>query len=230
MSRNFDLSVDEYYHFYNRGNDKRLIFLCEGDYLRFILLLYTCNNKNPIHLSDYKSNTRPQLFYLIKQDFPLVSIGAWCLMPNHFHLLIKEVEEGGASLFMQKISTAYTMYFNIKYGKKGSLFSGRFKAKHLDYDEYLKYQYAYIHLNPVSIIDKGWKKKQIDDKNKAREFLDKYAYSSYLDYCGIDRPESKILCKKSFPEHFEFTVDFQAMIDEWLNFDELEDTNVKVEP
>ena len=230
MSRNFDLSVGEYYHFYNRGNDKRLIFLNKKDYERFVILLYICNNKNPIHLSDYKSSTRPNLFHLIKQDLPLVSIGAWCLMPNHFHILIKEIEEGGASIFMQKLSTAYTMYYNIKHGKTGSLFSGRFKAKHLDYDEYLKYQYAYIHLNPISIIDGGWKKKQIEDRDKAKNFLNKYPYSSYIDYCDKDRPESKILCKTAFPEYFETATDFQGMVDEWINFDELEVSNVKVEP
>ena len=229
MSRNFDISINEFYHFYNRGNDKRLIFLSKKDYVRFITLLYVCNNKNTVHLGNYKSIALPHLFKLVKQDKPLVSIGAWCLMPNHFHILIKEIEEGGASLFMQKLSTAYTMYFNIKYNKKGSLFSGTFKAKHLDDDEYLKYQYTYIHLNPIGIIDAGWKEKHIEDRIKAKEFLDKYEYSSYLDYCGEDRPEGKILNKSAFPEYFETGTDFQVMIDEWLNFEEIV-PDIKVKP
>ena len=218
MSRNFDLSVDEFYHFYNRGNDKRPIFLCKKDYQRFMILLYICNNANPIHLSDYNNSIRSSLFSVIKQDSPLVSIGAWCLIPNHFHLLIKEIEEGGASLFMQKLSTAYTMYFNIKYGKKGALFSGRYKAKHLDYDQYLKYQFAYIHLNPISLIDAGWKKKKVEDRIKAKDFLDDYEYSSYSEYCNFDRPERVIINKEAFPEYFETNVDFQEMITEWVNF------------
>ncbi len=183
-----------------------------------MILLYICNNKNVIHLSDHKSVDLSSLYKYVKQDSPLVSIGAWCLMPNHFHILIKEIEEGGVSLFMQKVSTAYTMYFNIKYGKKGSLFSGRYKAKHIDTDEYLKYQYAYIHLNPIGIIDAGWKEKYIEDKNKTKSFLGKYEYSSYRDYLGFDRLEGNILNKLNFPEYFDDVTDFEEMIEEWMNF------------
>ena len=194
-----------------------------------MILLYVCNNKNVIHLSDYKSVDLGSLYKYVKQVSPLVSIGAWCLMPNHFHLLIKEIEEGGVSLFMQKVSTAYTMYFNIKYGKKGSLFSGRYKAKHLDTDEYLKYQFAYIHLNPIGVIDAGWKNKHIEDKNKAKEFLNKYTYSSYQDYLGFQRLEDKILKREDFPEYFNHVTDFEGMIQEWIDFDENEVLNVKVQ-
>ena len=130
---------------------------------------------------------------------------------------------------MQKVSTAYTMYFNIKYGKKGSLFSGRYKAKHLDTDEYLKYQFAYIHLNPIGVIDAGWKNKHIEDKNKAKEFLNKYTYSSYQDYLGFQRLEDKILKREDFPEYFNHVTDFEGMIQEWIDFDENEVLNVKVQ-
>ena len=172
MARNLNISIDEFYHIYNRGNDKREIFHSEADYIRFQVLLYLCNNIKGVHVGDYKNSSisTKELLNLPREE-TLVDIGAYCLMPNHFHLLVKEKIEGGTSLFMQKLSTAYTMYYNRKYNKIGSLFGGRFKAKHLDSDQYLKYQYSYIHLNPISIVDNGWKNKKITDVKKAKNFL-----------------------------------------------------------
>lgn len=219
MSRNLNISINEFYHIYNRGNDKREIFRNEIDYVRFQTLLYLCNNIKSIHIGDYinASVSIKKLLSLAREE-TLVDIGAYCLMPNHFHLLIKEKIGGGTSLFMQKLSTAYTMYYNKKYNKTGSLFGGRFKAKHLDSDQYLKYQYSYIHLNPVSIIDGGWKKKKIIDVKKAKNFLMSYNYSSYKDYLGESRKESVILERHSFPEYFSNSAQFFEMVDEWLSF------------
>ena len=83
----------------------------------------------------------------------LVDIGAYCLMPNHFHLLIRETAEGNISRFMLKLQTGYPMYFNKKYQRTGALFEGKFKAKHITNDNHLKYLFAYLHLNPVKITD-----------------------------------------------------------------------------
>jgi len=219
MARNLNISIGEFYHIYNRGNDKREIFLCETDYVRFQVLLYLCNDIKGIHIGDYKNSSISikELLNLPREE-TLVDIGAYCLMPNHFHLLVKEKIEGGTSLFMQKLSTAYTMYYNKKYNKTGSLFGGRFKAKHLDSDQYLKYQYSYIHLNPVSIIDDGWKNKKIIDTKKAKNFLMSYEYSSYKDYLGKDRKEGAVLNRGPFPEYFSNSTKFFEMIDEWLSF------------
>ena len=120
------------------------------------------------------------------------------------------------------------MYFNTKRHRKGVLFDGTFKAKHLDSDNYLKYQYAYIHLNPIGIIDNGWKEKRIKNMQKAKQFIASYKYSSFQDYLGIQRDENNILSAKSFPEYFESLVDFKAMIYEWLNFEE--DSRIKDTP
>lgn len=229
MSRNIIISVDEFYHVYNRGNDKREIFLDEKDFLRFQTLLYVCNNIATTHISNFQ-NTPLKKLYSIPREDNLVYIGAYCLMPNHYHLLIKEKIEGGTSLFMQKLSTAYTMYFNKKYGKTGSLFGGRFKAKHLDSDEYLKYQFSYIHLNPVSIIDSSWKDGKITSIKKAKDFLGTYRYSSYCDYLNKERLEKVILDKVFFPDYFAGQTRFSSMIDECLRFALQEGGIGKVEP
>ena len=217
MRRNFDFSIGEFYHVYNRGVERRTIFMDKDDYERFVGLLYLANATNVLHSSDCQGRSLEERFKL-QRESTLVDVGAWCLMPNHFHLLLKEKVVGGISTFMRKLLTGYSMYFNTKYHRTGILFQGRFLAKHLNTDEYLKYQYAYIHLNPIGIIDSGWKKKQLTDKNRAEIFLKEYKYSSYLEYVGGDRVEVDIINKSSFPEYFSSTFDFESMIGEWVNF------------
>src|SRR3989344_2075905 len=198
-SRNFDFCIGEYYHIYSRGVEKRKIFLDGNDSKRFTSLLYVANSEKSIHLSDHKNKTLPE----IKRGVPLVAVGAWCLMPNHFHLLLKEIKANGTSQYLQKLLTGYSMYFNKKNNHRGPLFEGKFKARHLQDDEDLKYQYAYIHLNPVGIIDSGWKIKNIDNKERAKKFIDSYEYSSYQDYKGEKRDSGLILQPEVFPEYFE---------------------------
>lgn len=214
--RTLEFSLGEYFHIYNRGVEKRTIFMDEADHERFVSLLYSANSDTSIYLSEYQGKALSE----IPRGKQLVAIGAWCLMPNHFHILIKEVCENGISMFMQKLLTGYSTYFNKKYYRRGILFESKFKAKHLDTDTYLKYQYTYIHLNPIGIIDSGWKKKEIADKEKARKFLKEYKYSSYKDYMGEVREENAILNKEEFPEYFSTSTDFEAMIEEWINFDD----------
>jgi putative transposase len=220
MKRNIDISIDEFYHIYNRGTDKRVIFSDDYDYRRFILQMYLCNNTEKINLADVLKTKNFSEIFSISRSQTLVDIGAWCLMPNHFHILIKEKVAGGAIAFMQRILTSHSKYYNKKYHRTGSLFQGPFKAKHLEDDEYLKYNYTYVHLNPISLINKGWKEKRIEDKKKAKDYLNKYEYSSYQGYCGIDRLEEKILNREAFPEYFETVTDFNDMVEEWINFEE----------
>ncbi|MGB8815894.1 MAG: transposase [Minisyncoccia bacterium] len=218
MQRNIVLSVGEYYHIYSRGVEKRKIFLNERDYERFTILIYLCNSEKVVHVSDHKEKKLIEFFGLEKGK-NLVDIGAYCLMPNHFHLLLKEKIEGGITLFMKKLLTGYSMYFNKKYNRTGPLFEGRFKAKHLNYDQYLKYQFTYIHLNPIGIIDNGWKNKEISNVERGLKFLQDYKYSSFLDYSRGERITGKILNKGSFPEYFQNKIEFSDMVKEWMNFE-----------
>jgi len=142
-------------------------------------------------------------------------------MPNHFHLLVREKEANGISLFMKKLLTAYSMYFNKKYKRTGRLFEGPFLAKHADTDEYLKYLFSYIHLNPVKLVDPKWKENKITDRAKAKKYLAEYKFSSYLDYMRVRRGEGKILNKSAFPGYFLNFKDFEQFIDEWLSFSDL---------
>ncbi len=231
MNRNSSFAPGEYYHLYNRGVDKRVIFIDDADHERFVSLLYVCNSGIPIHRSDYSSHSRGGIF-LIPREATLVDIGAFCLMPNHFHVLLREHSEGGVSIFMQKLLTAYAMYFNKKYERRGALFEGAFKSQHAARDAYLKYLFAYIHLNPIGIIEKEWKKHHISNKIAAEEFLQSYKHSSYMDYAQKDeeRHESAILNKLAFPEYFEKENDFNAYLKDWVSGDEAESFHVKTRP
>lgn len=123
---------------------------------------------------------------------------------------------------MQKLSTAYSMYFNKKNNRTGSLFEGRFKASHVNEDVYLKYLFAYIHLNPIKIIDQEWKEKKISDIKRVKEYLKNYKYSSYFDYTGINRETKIILNKNAFPKYFDSTKEFKDFVNDWLNYDNSE--------
>jgi len=217
--RKVDFSIDEYYHLYNRGNSKQKIFLDKEDYIHFIKLLYLCNSTRSITFRDVSINT-----YDFDREETLVYIGIYCLMPNHFHLLVKEKTENGISKFMQKILTAYSMYFNKKYKRTGGLFEGKFKSQHLDIDRYLKYIFSYIHLNPIKLIDSKWKKRGIKNINEAKIYLKTYQYSSYLDYLDGDRLRSVILNKEEFPKYFTSKNSFKKEIFDWLKYKDPLDT------
>ena len=226
MARKIKFSVGEYYHIYNRGNDKRIIFMDDHDYRRFQALLYVCNSIKPVDINQHFQEDLDFLeLFKIEREDTLVDIGMYCLMPNHVHILIREKREGGISKFMSKLFVAYVMYFNKKNERTGGLFEGPFKAKHVDSDEYLKYLFAYGHLNPVKIIEPKWKENGIADRITAQEYLKSYAYSSYPDYLGEVRLENTILHREAFPEYFTSPKDFNDFIDEWLSFK----TEVEVE-
>lgn len=217
MSRPITFAPGEYYHLYNRGTDKRKIFLDTQDHERFISLLFLCNSGIPLHRSDHQGASIEKIFK-IERETNLVNIGAYCLMPNHFHLVVHEQTEGGISIFMQKLSTAYTMYFNKRHKRSGSLFEGKFQAQHITKDEHLKYLYAYVHLNQIGIIENEWKEHQIKNKKKAKEFLESYRYSSYPDYhhAELARPEVMILNKLAFPAYFEKATNFDDYLKDWM--------------
>ncbi len=214
--------MGEYYHIYNRGNGKNTIFHDDEDYKRFAGLMYVCNQKENFKSDNLNKN---QGLLSIDQIDPLVAIGAYCIMPNHFHILITQLENGSIPVFMQKLGTAYVMYYNKKYKRTGSLFEGKFKAEYIDTNNYLKYIYSYIHLNPLKLIDKNWKTSGLVSKENSSDFLKKYKYSSFSDYFDPNsRKEYKLINKKLFPDYFSTKSEFLSEIRDWFDFREQEIT------
>lgn len=189
------LANGEYYHLYNRGNSKQIIFHDVQDHDYFEALLSVMNTPKRTQMRDKKQTIDMSI------SICLVSIGAYCLMPNHFHVLIKQEIDEGAKIFMHKVSTAYVMYYNKKYKHTGSLFEGRFKAKHVIDDRYLKYLFAYIHMNPLKIFDQNWKTKAKSKHVSATmlAYLSHYQHSSFKEYISN---KFSIINKNAFPNYF----------------------------
>lgn len=147
-----------YYHIYNRGVEKRNIFLDRQDYLTFLNILKTALSKSPEQGLTLQRGRKRQNF------FEKINLLSYCLMPNHFHLLIRQLKPTSISDFMRSVCTAYGMYFNKKYKRVGPLFQGVFKAVDIRDEDYLLWVSRYIHRNPSDFHT--------------------YLYSSYADYLG----------------------------------------------
>lgn len=180
MPRKHSLKVyveNGHYHIYNRGVEKRDIFMDDQDYRVFLHLL-------KYYLSPTDKETEHPLKNLPNYSFirprPLANLAdkvdliAHCLMPNHFHLLIKQTTKDGMRKLMLKHNTTYSMYFNKRYKRVGHLFQGTYKAVLVDNDSYLLHLSRYIHLNPAELTG-------VTPVS--------YPYSSYQHYLGLKKTE-----------------------------------------
>lgn len=186
----------ELFHVLNRGVDKRSIVLDEQDRNRFVKNLSVMNDKNPVLNLGYTLNNidirRRYNKAGAKQEESkdtrekLVDIHGWCLMNNHYHLLVSEKIEGGLSMFLKKLNMGYAKYFNERYDRDGALFQGKTKKKHIDNDAYFLYILHYIHLNPLDYLKNAseWRTRKITNSAHVIEYLEKYRWSSFQDYCG----------------------------------------------
>lgn len=204
--RKQNFAPSEFYHLYNRGTDKRIIFLDRQDYNHFLFLMYVCNTTKSIELRNINEN--------FDRGENIVDIGAFCLMPNHFHILIKEKNEIGISKYMLKLMTSYSMYFNKKYKRTGKLYEGVFKSTHANNDNYLKYLYSYTHLNPAKLIDKNWKENKQKNITNLLQYVFNYQYSSLKEYLNLD---FKIVSPAPFPTYFKKPIEHKKELFEWLN-------------
>jgi len=182
---------EEYYHIYNRGVDKREVFLDEEDFLRFLKNLREFNSKLIREAREVRSkfselsSGAPELSS--ENLEPLVEIVAYCLNPNHYHLILKQNFEKGIEKFMHKLSTGYTNYFNKKYNRSGSLFQGRFKAIHIDSNEYLLHLSVYVNKNHFIHNYNS------NGRSASTSLQAEWRYCSALDYLGKRNGK---LCKK----------------------------------
>jgi putative transposase len=255
MKRNF--SNNKFYHLYDRGVDKRRIYLNNEDNIRFIHDLYEFNNTKPapqfirrfkkIHLgvgnkkssnvgSETSNITTSNIASSVangicdagfgfndikiknrqKRDL-LVNVYAFVLMPNHHHLLVEQLRDNGISNYIRKLHTGYANAFNSKYERKGHLFEGPFKAVHVEDDIQLGCLICYLHSNPLSLWKSNWREKKLTDLeiNQALKFLEKYKWSSHLDYIGIKNFES-IIDRDFLLDFFDGIPGYKAFFVDWL--------------
>jgi len=214
------LVTDQIYHVLNRGISFQPTFNSKRDFDRAIeVMKYYQNRETPIRYSKFmllSSEVRQRILADLskRKDF-LVEVIAYCLMPNHFHFILKQLVENGISNFMAHFADSYTRYFNVKSERNGPLFQGRFKAVLVNEEKYFDYLPYYIHFNPLDLIEPSWREGKIKNYQKAINFLNSYRWSSYLDYIG----------KKNFPSvtQREFLLDifggeenYRSSIKKWL--------------
>ncbi|MEK7098893.1 MAG: transposase [Patescibacteria group bacterium] len=169
----------EYYHVFNRGVEKRTIFLDDSDRWRFLALLLLLQGEVSFpQINRLIKNVKHSMFdsdiFTEITRHRTVELVAFCLMGNHFHLMLHESTEGGISKYMQRLLNAYTKYFNARHKRSGHLFAGKFKSVHIDRNEYLTYLSAYIHANPREL--KQWSEREME-----------YVWSSFQDFAVNNR-------------------------------------------
>lgn len=213
---------DHIYHIFNRGVEKRDIFLIDADRWRFLqgLFLFNDQDNSANLLWQLEREKKGRMNFTILKEFiannrnnrkPLVRIMADCLMPNHFHLLVQEIEDNGISRFMHKFGVGYAKYFNKKYDRVGSLFQGRFKAVPVEKELHLQYLVAYINaVNPGQLIEPELKEKGIKDVDVLMRFAREYPWSTHQEYLGTR--ESVIIEKGIVGEFFSSPAKYEAFV------------------
>lgn len=214
MATRQPFAINEWYHCFNRGVDKRKIFQSKSDYERFLMLMYLGNGSSSTHISNLKQRA---LLGILNDDSlergaPLVEIGAYSLMPNHFHFILREIQDEGIARFMQKLGTGYTMYFNKKFERTGALLAGTFKSKHVADDRYMQWLIGYVHFNAVELFESHWKEGR-GDLRRIEKQLAQFPYSSLCDFLSPDRPEKKLLGDSLF-KLFNTTPTLQTMLED----------------
>jgi putative transposase len=221
-------TTGEIYHIYNRGVDKRVVFMDDVDYVRFIHDMFEFNDQNPplqnltYHFAPSNSKNLGQIPKKRSHEPRkfMIELMAFCLMPNHFHLMVRQKCENGVSNFMKKLGGGYTNYFNQKYKRSGALFQGKYKFEHLRTDNHFIHLPYYIHTNPLDLFDKDWRERKLKNKKAAIHFLKAYKWSSFLDYIGIKNFPS--VTQREFLERFSRTPTFyEKDFKEWLSDIEL---------
>lgn len=185
MSRKIIFDSLYYYHIYNRGVDKRQTFYDKWDYVRFLESLKYFNNINSVGFyrkylieKDVKNTCSASSLLAEQVNQQHIDLIAYCLNPNHFHLLVRQISENGISEFMHKVGGGYTRYFNEKYKRSGALFQGKFKAKPIKSTYDLMKVSVYVNCNA-----------EIHGIAKAEN----WPWSGYLDYIGLRKGT---LCNK----------------------------------
>jgi putative transposase len=204
--RTIRIGVGEGYHILNRGMQKQLVFRDFSDYARFLFLILFLQSPRSFDQVSREVHhfVKHRVFDICEEEMLEIAEGryveliAFCIMPNHFHLILRELEEGGIARYMQRVLNAYTKYFNAKYQVSGHLFQGPYRAVHVTDNNQLLYLSCYIHRNPRELPN--W-------KNKERE----YVWSSYQDYVKKNR-WGRLLATELLIEQFGSPQEYETFV------------------
>ena len=211
------LITGEYYHVFDRGVSRETIFLDEFDYRRFYESLFLFNNTNYEHPGG-RGLDRDVLLaaheaYLHDRD-PYVKISSFCLIPNHFHLMIQPLKEDGAAKFFHKLLKGYARYFNLRHGRSGHLFENAYQAVHIENEAHFVHIPRYIHLNALDTTDLNWRDGQMTDWAKASNYLESYRWSSHGIYSGKDQ-ELPVIDEEIVAQLFSDPSEYEKFLKDW---------------
>lgn len=212
-------AVGEIYHIINRGIEGRIIFQNKRDYERFLITILECNDTTLSSDNRHRQRRSNNKISNKKQSQPLVEILVISLMPNHFHIVARQLVDDGIAKFVQRISNSYAKYFNIKNNRKGSLFMSKYKSIHVSKDSQMKHLISYIHANALDLIIPEWRLGKLKNFKKAKQFLENYKWSSYPLYAkgnGLDLI-SHIIVKDIIDEFYPEPKDHFEAIASWSN-------------
>lgn len=205
--RNLSFAPGEYYHLYGRGNDRQKIFLDKRDFARFLFLITHMQFTLPFsNITQYVNRYEKKGSFGVDQNFlgkalkkRSLELVSYCLMENHFHLIVRNLDDGAASVYMHRILMGYGKYFNAKYGKKGHVFEGPFGAVHIENNTQLLHASAYIHKNSRDI--EGWSVTYYE-----------YPHSSLQDYINESRWDD-LLKTDVILDQFKSKNDYKKFVD-----------------
>lgn len=221
--------MSEFIHIVSRGVDKRKIFMDEEDHFRFIHDLFEFNDEENVENNRYLFNKGFVNPYIERKPRKLiVHLHVFCLMSNHYHLLLTPLGENTTSHFMKKLNTGYANYFNKKYKRKGALFEGRYKPVFIKDEAHFIHLPYYIHLNPLDFKFPTWRERRVKNHKEAMKFLESYRWSSHQDYLGKKNFPS-VTQRETLLEVFNGEKGYKKQIDKWLKCIEWKENSVYLE-
>jgi len=220
-----------FYHTFNRGVEKRKIFLEDIDYLRGVNDLYEFNNSHAIiNLNQRFGKINGYPISINKSRDKVIDLIIWCLMPNHYHLFSSPIPDDGLAKFHQKFGIGFSNYFNTKYKRNGVLFQGKYKKVRVVDDTQMAQLVCYIHSNPLDLWKPGWKESGLTNSEiqNALMFLEKeYRWSSHLDYLGIKNFPSLISNNDFLINFFGGPTGYREFFTNWLKYYEKNTDSIK---
>lgn len=217
--RQTEFAVNEWYHCYTRTIDKSRPFELRGNAERFLETLYLANDSVSIpRLPLLHQRYSHEEIFSLPRERSLVDIGGYCIMPTHYHLLLRPRTDSGITEFMHKLGTSFTRSFNLQNNRVGNLFVKPFRSKHIDDESYLRRGSQYVHLNPIELFEPGWKQGVVHSYPTLKQRLLSYPYNSLIEYEGKKRPQSSILDTEAMALIGNDAIDLSELLDEMIEY------------
>ncbi len=220
MMRKEKIAPGEYYHIYSRTilNIPEFKDKSNAEKLAQALLIANSTNSSEAFqtLRNDKDTPFKKIIEIIQKGEKMVDVLCYAIMPDHYHLLLREIKEDGISNFIHKCNTSIGKYVNIKNDRSGPLFESRFKSKHINTNEYLLHLSLYIHLNPLDfLVNKNWRKHKLLNWREAKNKLLNYRWSSLSHFLDDNCKNHIISGEEIIKNQFDNKKEYEIFLCDW---------------